>query len=127
MDCCLIIFDGFGQPPLVKTDGAHVDHGVVEIGPDFEGLLKMRRRVVVPTALSQSKPQAVFYCEVGRGDCESVLKQSEAVTPEMNLHVGKSSKNQQNNVRHCCTQPRRNASPFRHVRQSEHDCNEQTN
>ena len=56
----------------------------------------MRCRVVVSIALSQSKPQGVFYSVVGRGDCERVLKQSEAVSPAMNLRISKSSKSQQN-------------------------------
>ena len=74
-----------------------------------DALDEMRRGFIEPAAPVQGKPQNVFYGGVRRGDCERVLKQSEAVTPPMNLRVGKSSKNQYNHVRYGCTEPRRNA------------------
>ena len=86
----------------------------------------MRHGFIELPVLVHGQPQTVFYGDTRRGDCERVLKQSEAVTPPMNLSIGKSSKNQQNHVRYCCTEPRRNASRFSDVRQSEHDRNEQT-
>ena len=86
----------------------------------------MRRGFIEPAAPAHGVPQTVFYGDITRCHCERVLKQSEAVTPPMNLRIGKSSENQQSHVCYCGTQPRRNASPFRDVRQSEYDRNEQT-
>ena len=76
----------------------------------------MRHGFIELAVLVHGQPQTVFYDDTRRGDCERVVKQSEAVTPAMNLRVGKSSENQQNDVGYCCTEPRRNASPLRDVR-----------
>ena len=115
-DCRLGIFDSFWHPPLVKTANAHVQQRHVVIGCELECLLKMRRGFIEPAAPLQGIPQRAFYGGVRRGDCERVLKQSEAVTPPMNLRVGKSSKNQHNHVCYCSADPGRNASLLRDVR-----------
>ncbi len=65
--------------------------GIVVIGSDLEGLLKMRRGFIVVDRSFAKPPPDGFYGEVRRGDCERVLKQSEAITPAMNLRVGKRS------------------------------------
>ena len=67
---------------------------VVEIGVDLQRLLKMRRGLIVSAAHAQGHAQIVFYAEIRWSDCERVLKQSEAVTPALNLRVRKRSKNQ---------------------------------
>ena len=73
----------------------------------------MRRGLIVFAAPAQSDAQTVFYVEIRRGDCERVLKQSEAVTPAMNLRVRKGSKNQQNPASYCCAERRRNTPLLR--------------
>src|SRR6266403_5338838 len=116
MDCSSEILDGFRQPALVRTSNAHDHQAIVEIGVDLQRLLKMRRGLIVSAAHGQGHAQIVFYAEIGWSDCERVLKQSEAVMPALNLSVREGSKNQQNDARYCCTEPRRNASPLRDVR-----------
>ena len=76
----------------------------------------MRRGLIVSVALGEGHAQIVFYEETGWSDCERVLKQSEAVTPAMNLSVRESSKNQENPQSYSCAEPRRNPSPLRDVR-----------
>src|SRR5204862_4763998 len=110
------IFDGFRYAALVKTANAHVQLRQVVIGSHLEGLLKMRRGFIEPAAPLQGKPQSAFHGGARRADCERVLKQSEAVTPQTNLRVGKSSKNHHNHAPYCCAEPRRNTSPLSDVR-----------
>ena len=88
------ILDGFRQPALVRTGNAHSHQAVVEIGVDLQRLLKMRRGLIVSVARAKRHAQVVFYAEIRGSDRERVFKQSEAVTPALNLRVSKSSKNQ---------------------------------
>ena len=56
--------------------------------------LKMRRGLIVSAAAAQGQAQIVFYLQIRWSDCERVLKQSEAVTPAMNLCVRENGKDQ---------------------------------
>ena len=94
MDCSLEILDGFRQPALVRTGNAHRHQAIVEIGVDLQRLRKMRSGLIVSVARAQGHAQIVFYAEIRWSDCERMLKQSEAVTPALNLRVSKHGKNQ---------------------------------
>src|SRR5207244_10111315 len=106
----------FRHPALVKTGNAHGQQCRVVIGSHFEGLLKMRHGFFELPALVHSQPQTVFYDDTRRGDCERVLKQSEAVIPPMNLRVRESSKNQENPQSYSCAEQWRNAPTLGDVR-----------
>src|SRR4029077_19743464 len=93
-DCSLEMLDGFRQSALDRTSNAHGYHAVIEIRVDLQRLLKMRRGLIVSAATAHGQAQIVFYVEIRWSNYERVVIQSEAVTPEMNLRVRKSSKNQ---------------------------------
>ena len=88
------IFDRFWHPALERTSNAHVQQAVVVVRVDLQSLLKMRHGLIVSAATAHGQAQIVFYIEIRWSDCECVLKQSEAVTPALNLRVCKSSDNQ---------------------------------
>ena len=71
----------------MRTGNAHGRQAIVEIGVDLQRLLKMRRSLIVSIARAQGHAQIVFYVKIRWSDCERVLKQSEAVTPALNLRV----------------------------------------
>ena len=47
----------------------------------------MRRGLIVSAANAHGYAQIVFYAKIRWSDCQRVLKQSEAVTPALNLRV----------------------------------------
>src|SRR5437762_11600052 len=101
---------------MVKTINAYVQEQHVVIRSDLEGLLKMRRGFIVSVALGEGQAQIVFYAEIGWGDCERVLIQSEAVMPTMNLRVREGSKDQQDDASYRCTERRSNTPALGDVR-----------
>src|SRR6202040_3368959 len=92
-----------------RTSNAHAHQAIVKTGIDLQRLLKMRRSLIISVAHAQCHAQIVFYAEIRWSDCERVLKQSEAVTPALNLRVGKSSKNQENHASYSSTERWRNS------------------
>ena len=76
----------------------------------------MRGGLVVFAASAHRQGQTVFYPEIGRSDCERVLKQSEAIMPALYLRVRESSKNQESPTSYCSTQRWRNTPALCDVR-----------
>src|SRR2546428_11799606 len=93
-DCGLEVLDGFRDLALVRTSNAHGHQAVVEIRIDLQCLRKMCRGLIVSAANAHGHAQIVFYAKIRWSDCQRVLKQSEAVTPALNLSVRESSKSQ---------------------------------
>src|SRR5262249_35407432 len=99
----------FRHPALVRTSNTHAHQAVVEIGVDLQCLFKMHRGVIESVNSAKSDPQIVFYADIRWSDRERVLKQSEAVTPALNLRIRKSSENQKNRSGYSCAERWRNA------------------
>src|SRR5215472_13419990 len=109
----------------MRTGNAHGHQTVVEVWVDLQCFLKMRRSLIVSVACAQGHAQIVFYAEIRWSNCERVLKQSEAVTPALNLGVRKHGKNQQNPPGYCCAERWRDTPALRDLGYSEHQRDEQ--
>src|SRR6266481_2146177 len=116
MDCSLEIPDGFRQPALELTSSAQRHQGIVEGRVHLQRPFKMHRGLIVSTAIPHCQAQIVFYEEIRWSDCERVLKQSETVTPALNLRVREGSKNQENPQSYSCAEQWRNAPTLGDVR-----------
>src|SRR5262245_3261846 len=78
------------------------------------------------TLLTQCVSEVELYGKIWRSHRERVLKQSDTITPPVNLRVGKSSKEQHYDRDRRRANKLRDPSRLRDIRQSEHDRDKQT-